>query len=330
MAFLGQLQSKLQEIKTQAMPQVSAVLEQANQATNKARKNLMPVLNKCTQQLDALGKVLQANVNPKQSPIDLIPAITAFDPALENAQFRFDYDESAQLLVQNLGPFGGLSVRWPPFGGGGGPDSAQSATGQSTLSCSFLPDQQFQLEQLIFNWGTEPMNGSLHTVAGVGYAGEMHFLHRNTKFPNLLEALKHPEEDGVLAIAIFLNETHDDNPALIPLTNVLSHVTYAGTECALHGGLRVSQLISMEKSKEFWFYDGSETVEPFRETVKWIVCRSAVPISSHQLEKLRQLRKSRQEDEAEQPLLALRPPQAPNSRIIRSSFKSAAQAELPK
>jgi hypothetical protein len=23
----------------------------------------------------------------------------------------------------------------------------------------------------------------------------------------------------------------------------------------------------MEKSKEFWFYDGSETVEPFRETV---------------------------------------------------------------
>ena len=119
-----------------------------------------------------MGKVLQANVNPKQSPIDLIPAITAFDPALENAQFRFDYDESAQLLVQNLGPFGGLSVRWPPFGGGGGGqvDSSQSAAGQSTLSCSFLPDQQFQLEQLIFHWGTEPMNGSL--VGGCGKINE--------------------------------------------------------------------------------------------------------------------------------------------------------------
>jgi ABC-type transporter Mla subunit MlaD len=58
MAFLGQLQSKLQEIK--AMPQVSAVLEQANQATSKARQNLMPVLKKCNQQLDTIGKILQA------------------------------------------------------------------------------------------------------------------------------------------------------------------------------------------------------------------------------------------------------------------------------
>jgi hypothetical protein len=55
---------------------------------------------------------------------------------------------------------------------------------------------------------------------------------------------------------------------LIPLTNLLSHVTYAGTECAaLHGGLRISQLLSADKTKEFWLYDGSETVEPFRETV---------------------------------------------------------------
>lgn len=89
MAFLGQLQSKLQGIKTQAMPQVNAVLEQANQATTKARQNLMPVLNKCSQQLDTLGKILQANVSPKQSPIDLVPAITAFDPTLENAVFQW-------------------------------------------------------------------------------------------------------------------------------------------------------------------------------------------------------------------------------------------------
>lgn len=90
MAFLGQLQSKLQGIKTQAMPQVNAVLEQANQATTKARQNLMPVLNKCSQQLDTLGKILQANVSPKQSPIDLVPAITAFDPTLENAVFKWE------------------------------------------------------------------------------------------------------------------------------------------------------------------------------------------------------------------------------------------------
>jgi hypothetical protein len=54
MAFLGQLQAKFQEIKTQ-VPQVGQVLEQAN----KAKQNLVPVFNKCTQQLDSLGKILQ-------------------------------------------------------------------------------------------------------------------------------------------------------------------------------------------------------------------------------------------------------------------------------
>jgi hypothetical protein len=100
--------------------------------------------------------IFQANVSPKQSPIDLVPVITAFDPALENAAFGFQ-DESNQLLVQNLGSQGGLCIRWPPFGPA---DQVQSG-GHSTLTVSFLPDQQFQLEQLIFHWGTEPMNGSL-------------------------------------------------------------------------------------------------------------------------------------------------------------------------
>jgi uncharacterized membrane-anchored protein YhcB (DUF1043 family) len=59
MAFLGQIQSKLQEIKTKSIPQVNAVLKQANQATNKAKQNLMPVFNKCSQQLDTLTKILQ-------------------------------------------------------------------------------------------------------------------------------------------------------------------------------------------------------------------------------------------------------------------------------
>nr|CAD2173614.1 unnamed protein product [Meloidogyne enterolobii] len=113
MAFLNQIQTKLQEIKTKSMPQVSAVLEQANQATSKAKQNLLPVFNKCTQQLDSLTKILQANVNPKQSPIDLLPAITAFDPSLENATFKLNYENSVKLTVENLGQYGGLSLRWP-------------------------------------------------------------------------------------------------------------------------------------------------------------------------------------------------------------------------
>lgn len=54
MAFISQLTNKLQEIKTQ-LPQV---IEQAN----KAKQNLVPVFNKCTQQLDNLGKILQVEI----------------------------------------------------------------------------------------------------------------------------------------------------------------------------------------------------------------------------------------------------------------------------
>jgi hypothetical protein len=77
----------------------------------------MPVLKKCNQQLDTIGKILQAfkhntwfdhpplpsqaNVSPKQSPIDLIPAITAFDPALDNAIFKYDFKKYSAAIIEN-------------------------------------------------------------------------------------------------------------------------------------------------------------------------------------------------------------------------------------
>jgi len=84
-----------------------------------------------------------------------------------------------------------------------------------------------------------------------------------------------------------------------------------------------------EKNKEFWVYDGSETTEPYREDVKWLVFRAAIPISSCQLDKLRDLRGSRVEDEVEKKMNSIRAIQSPNSRIVRSSFRSVAQIELP-
>ncbi|KAI1706183.1 eukaryotic-type carbonic anhydrase domain-containing protein [Ditylenchus destructor] len=274
---------------------------------NKTKQNLVPLLNKCTQHLDSLGKIIQ-NVDRKQSPIDLLPSITAFDPALEGASFKLNYDETCQLVVQNLGSC--VSIKYP--------DSSSS-----DLEISFFPGEQFHLEQVNFHWGTEPMNGSEHTVGGVGYAGEVHLIHRNLKYPNLDAAYKQP--DGVVAFAVFLNESHDDNGNLIPLTKVLSQISYSGSETGLTS-FRVSQLVpGNEKNKEFWVYEGSETIEPLREVLKFIVFRAAVPISSIQLETLRELRRSRAEDEVEEKMVSIRPLQSPNSRVVRSSFKSVAQ-----
>uniref|UniRef100_A0A1I7ZR36 Alpha-carbonic anhydrase domain-containing protein n=1 Tax=Steinernema glaseri TaxID=37863 RepID=A0A1I7ZR36_9BILA len=122
-------------------------------------------------------------------------------------------------------------------------------------------------------------------------------------------ALKQP--NGVLALAI------------------LSNVLYNGSQSGMHS-FKFSQMIpNSEKNKEFWVYEGSEAVEPFREDVKWIVFRAAIPISSGQLDKLRELRESRAEDEVEKKMNPMRAVQSLNSRLVRSSFRSVAQSELP-
>lgn len=48
-----------------------------------------------------------------------------------------------------------------------------------------------------------------------------------------------------------------------------------------------------------------------------------------QLEKIRELKRSRAEDEVEERMQPIRALQPLNGRIARSSFKSVAQAELP-
>lgn len=71
------------------------------------------------------------------------------------------------------------------------------------LSASHLSEERYVLETVYFHWGTEPMNGSEHTIGGVGYAGEIQFIHRNKRFPNLEVAFK--EINGILGVAVLLN-----------------------------------------------------------------------------------------------------------------------------
>lgn len=117
-----------------------------------------------------------------------MPIYTAFDPALENATFRFDYDDSSQSVLRNIGSC--LSIKY--------------ADGCSDdFGASFLGEEQYHLDTVNFHWGNEPMNGSEHNIGGIGYAAEIHFIHRNLKYATLDGALKQP--DGVVAIAVFLN-----------------------------------------------------------------------------------------------------------------------------
>ena len=76
---------------------------------------------------------------------------------------------------------------------------------------------------------------------------------------------------------------------------------------------------------EFWTYPGSVTTAPHAECVVWSVYRASIPISSTQLDKLRQLYAVKAEDVEANPARCagnIRPVQATNGRAIRASFRS--------
>ncbi|CAJ0943971.1 unnamed protein product, partial [Mesorhabditis belari] len=314
MAFLSQLQGKFQNLKETAQnfteqgalgAHLQSIKEGAPKLLNQAKSAKDELLNKV--KLDSIGKVLHVtSLGRNQSPIDIVPVITAFGENLQNAEFRVEYHDHGEFKAINTG----ATIMIEREGN------------DSELALSFWPEEQFHLDAVSWHWGTEPMNGSEHTIGGVGYAGEMHLIHRNTRFSTMDLALKQP--NGVVIVAIFLNESHDDNPALNPFIEILPKIVYKGNETKI-SHYNFNQLFpALEKCKEFWVYDGSETVDPFRETVKWIVLRSAQPISSRQLDKLREVKGGGYDEENERQMQPIRSTQQHNNRTILSSFRSAA------
>ncbi|CAJ0574110.1 unnamed protein product, partial [Mesorhabditis spiculigera] len=314
MAFLNQLTGRLQNLKEQAQnfaeqgalgAHLQSLKDGAPKLLNSAMSAKDEMLKKV--KLESIGKVLNvSSLGRNQSPIDIVPVITAFGEHLQNAEFRVEYHDQGDFKATNTGQT--LMI--------------QRDGSDAELAISFWPEEQFHLEAVTWHWGTEPMNGSEHTIGGVGYAGELHLIHRNTRFSTLDAAFKQP--NGVLTIAIFLNESHGDNAALQPFIDILPNLKYKGTETQITH-YNFNQLFPpAEKCKEFWVYDGSETMDPFRETNKWIVLRAAQPISSRQLDKLRETRSGGYDEEAETTMQPIRATQQPNNRTVLSSFRSAA------
>ncbi|KJH42995.1 carbonate dehydratase, eukaryotic-type [Dictyocaulus viviparus] len=196
MAFLSQLSGHLQTLKektatmAEGAPAIGAHLQSIKDGAPKLFESALNAKNELLNKvkLDSLGKMLSVSgLGRYPSPIDIIPVITAFDEHLQNAEFRVEYHSIGDFRAMNTG------------------NTLQIVRdgNDSELAMSFMPEEQYHLDMITWHWSTEPMNGSEHTIGGVGYAGELHLIHRNTRFPTMELALKQP--NGVLAIAIFLN-----------------------------------------------------------------------------------------------------------------------------
>jgi len=251
-----------------------------------------------------LAKHVPGAKGNKQSPIDIVASQAVYDESLGDGQFRFNYHPDDFIELVNTGNSWQINLK---------KDS------QSTVEAVHL-DGTYKLKQIHCHWGSEPMNGSEHTVGGVGYAGELHFVHWKVQYGTYEEASKH--NDGLAVIGVFLNETHDDNPILEELVKLMIRTQYKGESVRL---ARYNAKGLVPEKHEFWTYEGSLTTPPASECVVWTVFRPAIPISSRQLDVFRSLFAVPAEDAERNPahlVNNVRPVQPVNNRLVRSSFRS--------
>jgi len=191
---------------------------------------------------------------------------------------------------------------WPYHGRGGGDfvHSAEIVNNGHSLKMTPTDNKnmhifgagladKYQFAQLHLHWGNESRHGSEHTLNGRAYPMEMHFVHYNTKYPDIGESLSH--EDGLAVIGVMFELSSSDNPSLTPLIDAARKVTSAKEKSMMSQSINLKSLLP-DNVDVFYRYQGSLTTPGCNEIVTWSVIRQSIPVSENQLKQLRLLEDS--------------------------------------
>ncbi|KAH8363020.1 hypothetical protein KR084_004548, partial [Drosophila pseudotakahashii] len=142
-----------------------------------------------------------------------------------------------------------------------------------------------------FHWGSPNSKGSEHTINNRRYDAEMHIVHRNAKYKDIVEAVE--KEDGLAVIGVLLQIVQ--NPTNIPtgLTKVINAVVNIQTDesnTTIPAGFTLDEMIGNINHNDFMTYDGSLTTPNCHEAVLWTVFTQILPVSLEMVSKLWELR----------------------------------------
>ncbi|KAK4002262.1 hypothetical protein OUZ56_004103 [Daphnia magna] len=204
----------------------------------------------------------------RQSPIDIQTSDVTLDPRLSSRQLTWNWPKHTDD-VTNTG------YCWKAHIHGEG----------STLQGGPLKDT-YQLEQYHCHWGVNDSIGSEHTVDGKSYAGELHFVHWNTKYGSFGEALKHGDGLAVLGVFVEAGKEHGEANNLI---RALNNIKFKDETVKFADNLELdpSKLMPSNEPRPYWTYLGSLTTPPCSECVIWIVFKDPIQMSHEQLEAFR-------------------------------------------
>lgn len=207
----------------------------------------------------------------RQSPIDLNKAHCACDPNLKASDLNINWDKHIGKRVKNTG------YTW----------NVECEGSDDDLTSPHLANgSPYRLVQFHAHWGFNEKDGSEHTVNGVEYAGEIHFVHYKVAYGSFEEAIKHG--DGLAVIGVLLEERpKPDNEELNHFIDLIRKVKKPDTKIDAEP-FDVYKLLP--KSRDFWTYEGSLTTPPYTECVLWTVLKETIPIASEQLAEMRAIK----------------------------------------
>ncbi|CAH3111112.1 unnamed protein product, partial [Porites lobata] len=140
--------------------------------------------------------------------------------------------------------------------------------------------------QFHLHWGSNNNKGSEHTMDGLMYPAEIHFVSMNTRYSSLGDSLGH--SDGLAVLGVFLKVGSSEHEHYKLFLDHISSVINKGKRVSFPA-FPLMNLLPTDKTKYFR-YPGSLTTPPCSEAVTWTVFKDPIEISQAQLDALRSMK----------------------------------------
>ncbi|XP_016317978.1 carbonic anhydrase 14 [Sinocyclocheilus anshuiensis] len=210
---------------------------------------------------DAWLSVFEHCSGKAQSPINIDTHKVFYEPKLPPIKLEgYDLTGSPALTLINNGHTLQLSL----------PSSMRIMRGF---------DHVYVAAQLHFHWGTKEIPGSEHTIDHVHFPAEIHVVHYNSKYADLIEAAS--KADGLAVLGGFIGIGLHDNDNYEKILSALTDISIEESDTEIPG-FNVRHLLP-DRLDRFYRYSGSLTTPPCFQTVSWTVFNDSIRVSRRQL-----------------------------------------------
>lgn len=205
----------------------------------------------------------------QQSPVHLCGA-TKWGAAAPTIAFT-GYDTTHEFTLMNPNPrIGGVQIV-APAGLSLTADGLAEKVGRGSAVAGYT------LVQVHFHWCSE------HHIEGRQPPLEAHFVHMDSKFADLTEALGSGEKSALLVIGQFFEVFHHESEALTTIATGINGMARRRDGAAGEvKDIEASQLL--DTTGGYYSYGGSLTTPTCNAVVTWVVMANALPITQASLD----------------------------------------------